>query len=99
MSAEKAFDWRYYAACRAHPHVEWWDEGFVGHRETREGKAERHERAIKVCDEQCVVKAECEAAIDPDRDEGVRAGRRLKPLTTPGGYGEVQGTSRRKRAS
>lgn len=40
----------------------------------------RQRAAKRVCRTKCDVLAECEAAIDPLRDEGVRAGHVLPPL-------------------
>ena len=85
------------AACAGHPHSQWWDAGVVG--EPAEERGWRHEAALYVCNRKCPVREGCEAAIDPRYDEGVRAGRVLKPLAQVGGYGEVQGVVRRRKAS
>jgi len=86
--------------CSGHPEPWLWDGGrWLVPRETKTQREARQGKAIAVC-RQCPVRVECAQAVDPDRDEGVRAGVVLPPLDKNGrpvpGYGPVQGIGRRR---
>ena len=84
------------AACAGHPEP-WIFDGptALGRAETRAERHDRHAQALAVC-ATCPVTAECAAAVDyAAGDEGVRGGRVLPENHRIGGYGEIDGVSRR----
>lgn len=92
--------------------VEWRDEAACAERaplfdasldgETFHARLARHREAKKVC-RTCVVRVECGAAVDPSRDEGIRAGKLLPAVRqyegSDGGPGTRRDLSDRKKAS
>jgi hypothetical protein len=88
------------AACAGHRYPTWWDQSVDG--EPREEQGWRHEAALYVCRRRCPVRQQCADSVDRRYDEGVKGGKVLGPLRPEkygfGGYGEMPGVSRRKRA-